>query len=167
MWLNRSKNTEHMLLDIGSGTPEDGEFQPEGYVLNDIEAHPGIDLVCDIRELDKHVKRGQCRVIRASHVLEHFGTQEVDQVLKMLYGLIERDGMIHIFVPNFVWHAQLIFEGRDQDAVTYAFGGQKDEWDYHKTGFTPNILGKKLKKAGFQDITICIASSLEARARKR
>ena len=52
------------------------------------------------------------------------------------------------------WHAQLLSEGRDEEAVLYCFGGQLDEYDFHKTGFTPKILKRYLEQAGFSALSI-------------
>lgn len=140
---------KHLKLDIGSGDPSTNEKQADGYLKQDIEAYPGIDLMCDIRDIPKYLPPESCLEIRASHVLEHFGTKEVDKVLSMLYSLLEPGGKLIIYVPNFRWHAQLVLNGHDEKAVYYAFGGQLDEWDYHKTAFTPATLHNKLVKAGF------------------
>lgn len=139
----------HIKLDLGSGNPEEGELQPKGFLLQDIEPHKGIDLVCDIEELDKYVEKGQCAHIRISHVLEHFETHKVPVLIKMFHTLLEEGGELEIHVPNLRWHMQLIAEGKDEEAVNYMFGGQKDKYDLHKTGFTVNILRKLLLNAGF------------------
>lgn len=157
---------DHIWLDIGSGDPSTNEKQADGYLKQDIEGYPGIDLVCDIRDLDKHLRGGQCAKLRASHVMEHFGTSEVDGIFTMLYNLLEDDGVFEVIVPNFRWHARLVLEGRDKDAVYYAFGGQLDAWDFHKTGFTPSILFEKLQAAGFKDIQIDEQTSIICQARK-
>lgn len=155
-----------MKLDIGSGNPANGEVQPEDYVLNDIEAHPNIDLVCDIKDLAKFVPEASCSEIRASHVLEHFGTQETQDVIRMIYTLLEPNGKFTIFVPNFRWHASLLATGNDEMAVLYAFGGQKDLFDYHKTGYTPKILNKYLEENGFRVDELIEGSSIECHAIK-
>lgn len=141
---------KHLWIDLGSGNPDVGEIQPKGYILQDIEKHKNISLVCDILDIEKHIKKGQCNRIRASHVLEHFPTDQIPSILSMLYGLLEKGGTIEIHVPNFRWHAQLIAEGRDEEAVHYCFGGQMDQYDFHKTAFTPKILEKLLINAGFK-----------------
>lgn len=156
----------HIWLDIGSGDPSTTELQAQGYLKQDIEGYPGIDLVCDIRDLDKHLKPGQCAKIRASHVMEHFGTREVDGIYTMLYNLLEDGGELEVIVPNFRWHARLVQEGRDIEAVYYCFGGQLDAWDYHKTGYTPSILYQKLTTADFKDIQIEEQTSLICHARR-
>lgn len=167
MWKNKEKNIKGMKLDIGSGNPVEGEVQAGAdFVLNDIEPHPGIDLVCDIKDLYKHINPGWCSYIRASHVLEHFGTKEVDEVMIMLHSLLETGGQFEVIVPNFTWHATLVASGRDEEAVTYAFGGQLDQWDYHKTGFTHRILKNKLESSGFNHIEIQDMTSLVCRCAK-
>ena len=166
MWVNKDKCVKGMKLDIGSGNPDQGEVQPEGYVLNDVEQHKNIDLVCGIQNLYKYVPEGYCSEIRASHILEHFGTKEVDQVVKTIYKLLEKRGKFIIFVPNFKWHADLITSGNDEMAVHYAFGGQLDQYDYHKTGFSLKILKKLLETNGFTILRMIDGTSIHCVAEK-
>lgn len=155
-----------MRLDIGAGNPLQGESQGEGYVLNDVEAHQGIDLVCNITDLGKHIEKEQCSEIRASHVLEHFGRKEGEQVIQLLHSLLENNGLLLIYVPNFKWHAQLLLSGQDEQAEYYAYGGQLDEFDYHKTGFTVNRLKQLLEKNGFTVAKMFESTSIECLALK-
>ena len=96
-----------MKLDIGAGNPAEGENQAgKDYVLQDVEEHPGIDIVCDIRQLDyelirkfqKLIGEGRsdvCSEIRASHVLEHFHMKElVGHILPMLKRCLQKDGLL-------------------------------------------------------------------------
>ena len=160
-WINKKKYKKHMKLDIGSGDVDDGELQPEGYVLNDVEPHKNIDLVCDIKDLRKHVEDGYCSEVRASHVLEHFGTKETQKIIKMVHKLLEPGGKFTIFVPNFKWHAQLAMTGNDEMAIHYCFGGQLDKYDYHKTGYTVKILRKYLEDSSFEVVDLHDGSSIE------
>ena len=162
----KNKLKKGMLLDIGSGDPLSGENQPQGYVLQDIALYKNIDLVCDIRDLPKYIPNNYCSIIRASHVLEHFSTKETQEIIKMLYQLLEKGGKLIVIVPNFRWHAQLIAQGQDELAVYYAFGGQFDEWDYHKTGYTPKLLKKYLQQAGFTILFMKEKTSIECHAIK-
>jgi predicted SAM-dependent methyltransferase len=157
---------EHLKIDLGSGNPEEGEIQPEGFILQDIAPHKGITLVCDILALVNHIKPGQCSHIRASHVLEHFSTKTIPTLFKMIHTLLESEGIFEIHSPNFKWHGALLLEDRDEEAVNYAYGSQKDEFDYHKTAFTSGILYKRLTEAGFQLVGITIEHSLHAIAKK-
>lgn len=147
--MNKYLKQSNLKIDLGAGNPNQGEVQAVGYLLQDVEAHSGIDLVCDIRDLNKYLAPESCAVIRASHVLEHFGRTELANVLTMLFNLLRVGGELEIIVPNFRFHAQLLLQGDEETAERYAFGGQLDEWDYHKVGITPKILTKYLDTVGF------------------
>lgn len=140
--------------------------QLAGYKHHDVQALPGIDYVCDLFDIDKHVKAGSCSEVQLTHALEHFPTKETQKVLGLLRDLLCDGGKLYLEVPNFAWHAKILLEGRERDAVYYCFGGQLNEWDFHKTGFSENILREELEFAGFKDIKIENASSLSAWATK-
>lgn len=140
--------------------------QLPGYKHHDVQDLPGIDYVCDLYDIATMVPDGSCDEVQLTHALEHFPTKETPKVLDLLYKLLKPGGKLYIEVPNFAWHAQLLMEGRERDAVYYAFGGQLNEWDFHKTGFTETILNEELTMAGFRNVEVQNASSLSARAIK-
>jgi predicted SAM-dependent methyltransferase len=140
--------------------------QLAGFKHHDIQPLPGIDYVCDLFDIEKHVE-GKFEEVQFTHALEHFPTKDTPKVLDLLRRLLEDGGKLYLEVPNFAWHAKILLEEkRERDAVYYAFGGQLNEWDFHKTGFTENILREELEMAGFKNIEIQNASSLIARATK-
>lgn len=168
-----------MKLDIGAGNPAEGENQADnGYVLQDVEEHKGIDIVCDIRRLDyelcykfnKLIGEGRsdvCSEIRASHVLEHFHMKELrGHILPMLKRCLQDGGILNIIVPNFAWHCDLVKQGHDEQAVFYAFGGGLDKYDHHYTGWTPNLATKWLTEAGFEILDIYSADCIHIKAKK-
>lgn len=127
-----------------------GDRLMEGFKHHDVKATEGIDYICDLMDINKYVSEGSCEEIHFTHALEHFPTRETEEVLDLISSLLKPGGKLYIEVPNFAWHARLIAEGKDREAVYYAFGGQLDQWDYHKTGFTPTILREELESAGFE-----------------
>lgn len=141
-----------------------GDRQIKGFVHHDVRPLPGIDIVCGLFDLPKHIQPESCEEIHFTHALEHFPTKETNKVLNLVKSFLRPGGKLYLEVPNFAWHAQLIQDGRDRDAVYYAFGGQLDEYDFHKTGFTPNILEEELQFAGFKNINIQPGSSITATA---
>lgn len=157
-----------MKLDIGAGNPSEGENQAgNDYVLQDISAHTGIDIVCDIRDLDKHVESDFCSEIRASHVLEHFHSKElIFHILPMIKRCLQKDGILNIIVPNFEYHCELLKAGQDELAVFYAYGGGLDDWDYHKTGWTPRLAVKWLTDAGFEIVDFKVDTCVHVKAKK-
>jgi len=157
-----------MKIDIGAGNPVEGENQAgEGYLLQDVEAHQGIDIVCDIRDLKETIGDNLCSEIRASHVLEHFHSKElISKILPMLKNCLTDDGILNIIVPNFYWHCTLVMAGHDEKAVFYAFGGGLDKYDHHYTGWTPNLATKWLEESGFEILSIYSADCIHIKAKK-
>lgn len=140
-----------------------GSRLTEGYVHHDVKPLPGIDIVCDLKDLS--IPEGSCERIEFTHALEHFPATETVPLLKKIKSWLAKDGELYIEVPNFEWHASLLLkEGRYKDAIYYAFGGQEDEYDLHKTGFTKEILHDALLEAGFSNVEIWNQSSLIAKA---
>lgn len=136
--------------------------QLEGYKHHDVLTLPGIDYVCELFDIGKFVEPESCEEVHFTHALEHFPSADTQNVLELIRGLLKSGGKLYLEVPNFAWHAKLVMEGKDKEAVYYAFGGQLDEWDFHKTGFTPRILEEQLQLAGFthdeilNDSTMCV-----------
>lgn len=142
-----------------------GDRQTNGYTHHDVKALPGIDIVCDLHDIGQYVDNSTCERIEFTHALEHFPTKEIVPLLQMIRSLLIPTGELYIEVPNFEWHARLLLEEkRDRDAVYYAFGGQEDEWDFHKTAFTEAILKEDLEAAGFQNVQVFNQTSLLAKA---
>lgn len=168
-----------MKLDIGAGNPAEGENQAgNDYVLQDISAHTGIDIVCDIRDLDKELAwkfrdtpdgpmSDVCSEIRASHVLEHFhSTELISHILPMLKRCLQKDGILNIIVPNFEYHSELLRAGQDELAVLYAYGGGLDEFDHHYTGWTPRLAVKWITEAGFEIVDFKVDTCVHVKAKK-
>lgn len=150
MWVNAEKNKYGIMLDIGAGNPDEGETSPIDFVKQDVEAYKDIDLVCNIKDLTKFVKENQCFVVRASHVMEHFSHKEIDEIFKIVHKILQPNGIFHISVPNLFAQAKKIIEQEDQEQIMVEiYGGQKDEFDYHKMGFTPKILKQILERNNF------------------
>lgn len=137
--------------------------QKEGYKSHDVLPLEGIDYVCDLYDIPNTIEKDSCEELEFTHALEHFPTKETQKVLGILKDLLKVNGQLYIEVPNFLWHSKLaLVENRERDAIYYCFGGQLDQWDFHKTGFTPKILQEELEIAGFRDIRIQDGSSISA-----
>jgi predicted SAM-dependent methyltransferase len=151
-----------LKIDIGCGTTAEKD-----YLRQDVDPSiPGLDLVCQIEDLEQYIAPASCLTIRASHVMEHFPAKAIPGLFQMIYNLLENEGIFEIIVPSFTYHAQLVDEGEDEKAIHYAFGGQLNEWDFHKTGFTPKTLQKQLEDAGFTVNVLIADTSLTAYAQK-
>lgn len=160
-------NGPKIKWDLCSGNPLEGESQAEGYLHHDVNPEiKGLDLVCNLLDIDKHLEINSVDEFRLSHCLEHFTIPESKKILKMLFKILKTDGKLTIIVPNFLWHAELLISGHEEKAVYYCFGGQLDEFDIHKTGYTPKILKTRLQEAGFALIKLLDESSITIEAIK-
>ncbi|KAG1691657.1 hypothetical protein DVH05_026820 [Phytophthora capsici] len=98
-------------------------------------------------------------MIYSSHVLEHcshgFG-KELERTLSEWYRVLRSGGELLVSVPNLFALATLFVNESipHQDRLwimTVIYGGQSDQFDFHKVGFDEVILVSYLTKAGFCD----------------
>jgi len=137
-----------MKLHLGCGS----KFIP-GFVHVDLLEHPHIDFRVPVNRLtfaqDKSVE-----LIYASHVLEHFGRNEVDQVLQEWFRVLKDGGILRIAVPDFEAVSYRYQKtGELQELIGLVSGGQRNEYDYHKMVFDEKLLREKLLCAGFISVS--------------
>ena len=136
-----------MKLHVGCGSV----ILP-GWTNLDIEKLPGVDIIDDITTLTK-ILDNSCDIIYASHVLEHVGRNEFEDVIRIWNKKLKKNGTLRIAVPDFekiiTWYQktkQII------DIVGLVSGGQKTKYDYHKMIYDKKSLTEILLKMGFHDI---------------
>ena len=93
-------------------------------------------------------------VIRASHILEHFGYGEVFNVLLDWFRVLKPGGTVRIAVPDYEYSARNYFygNGNRELLMRYTMGGQIDDNDFHKSAWDEVTLSAALKQAGFRNI---------------
>jgi len=136
------------IVDLGCGP---NKLQtPEGPVIGvDSRDLDGVDYRCDLRKLP--FATGEMDIVYSSHVLEHFGRNEVDEVLKEWTRIVKPKGELRIVVPSLEWAADKISKGIvNFDVLNVLYGQQEYPENFHKNGFTPKTLGEALKKLGFK-----------------
>jgi hypothetical protein len=93
--------------------------------------------------------------------------KDTHRALELVSDLLMTGGELYIEVPNFSWHAEEILKDPlNRQMVEYAYGGQLDQWDFHYTGFTPELLALDLTQAGFLVEDLQPNSTIECRAVK-
>lgn len=126
----------------------------EGFVNVDLIDVPGVDVVADVSG-PLPFDAGSADLLYASHVLEHLPTARVPGVLLEWRRVLRDGGQILIAVPDLECIARLLvarsgwFTPPNQPWIGAVYGGQKDELDFHKTGFTAPWLAALLNDAGF------------------
>lgn len=94
---------------------------------------------------------GSCDAIRASHVLEHYGWDDVPKVLADWHRALRQGGTLYVSVPDL---DKIIRLKNDPNRLIYLMGGQKDSNDFHRSAWTLSSLRAALYDAGFDDIAI-------------
>ena len=134
-----------------------GSLPLVGFVNVDLLPAPGVDVVADVSG-PLPFDDGSVDLVYASHVLEHLPTARVPAVLLEWRRVLREGGRILIAVPDLERIAQLLvsrsgwFTPPNQPWIGVVYGGQKDELDFHKTGFTALWLAALLDEAGFGSI---------------
>ena len=135
-----------------------GEEAKDGWSILNARPGPAVDFVGDMRDLSRFPD-ACCEDIYASHVLEHVSYQgELDAVLAGFLRILKPGGRVRVSVPDmhmmakFLANPDLELEKR-YHVMRILFGGQINEFDYHKVGFDEGILRMFLDRAGFSDVS--------------
>jgi predicted SAM-dependent methyltransferase len=139
-----------LRINLGSGT-----LPIAGFTNVDILPDaPGVDVVADISQPLPFADRS-ADMIYAAHVLEHFPTDDVPRLLADWRRVLRDGGELLIAVPDLDVIARTLidrsgwFTPPHNPWIGVLYGGQKDQFDFHKTGFTAAWLASLLQDAGF------------------
>lgn len=143
-----------LLINLGSGT-----LPLEGFVNVDaLPDAPGVDVVADISQTLPFAD-GEADLIYAVHVLEHLPSADIPRTLADWRRVLRPGGVLMVAVPDLETIARIILERRPDwftpphgPWIGAIYGGQKDEYDFHKTGFTALSLAALLTEAGFGEV---------------
>ncbi len=135
-----------MKLNLGAGGGAFAESQIEGFTPVDRkdgkEAFP-LDYPDDSAD-----------EIYASHILEHFDSAKVPEVLKDWVRVLKPGGRIRLAVPDFEHVARLYLQDPKEPLVFgYLYGGQTDDDDFHRAGFDYERLFTLMRACGLRHIT--------------
>lgn len=131
-----------MKLNIGAGDVDLPGFTPVDRKCGR-EAFPLDEADCSVEE------------IYASHVLEHFRSCQVPDVLKEWVRVLKPGGRLRVAVPDFELICRTLLEAPQADRrliYAYAYGGQTNDDDFHKSGFDAGSLRGLLCWAGLRRI---------------
>jgi SAM-dependent methyltransferase len=130
-----------------------------GFVNMDADASiPGVDETGSVEDLSRFAD-GQFDEIYLSHVLEHVPYAEVPRALAGLHRILNPGGTLRIAVPDLDRICRLYVENIDWFAPPHSpwlglfYGGQVNDYDFHKGGFNFRYLEGLLRAAGFESVT--------------
>lgn len=143
--------SETLKLHIG------GKEKSPGWKILNIAPNPDVDFVGSCTDLEQFYDNSVTEIY-ASHVLEHLGFRhELPKALSEFYRILTPGGIARISVPDMdilcqiVIHPQLKVEERIF-IMSHLFGGQTDQYDFHKVGLNFELLSHFLVNAGFKGI---------------
>ena len=142
--------SDPLRLNLGSG-----DAPLPGFTNVDALADaPGVDVVADLRQ-PLPFDDGAAELIYASHVLEHLPYPEVPRILADWRRVLRDGGRLLVAVPDLDVIAEQLVRRRGWFTPPHApwialiYGGNKDEYDVHRGGFTDVYLAGLLAEAGF------------------
>lgn len=134
-----------------------GREVKEGWKILNAQAGEGVDYVGDCADLGRFPD-GSVEEIYASHVLEHLGYHShLPRTLKEFHRVLRPGGIARISVPDFEVLCRLFLDPAATleerfHCMRIVFGGQLDEYDFHRVGLTHEFLSRYLYAAGFSRV---------------
>src|SRR5579884_2381697 len=136
-----------MKLHLGCG-----KKHIPGFIHVDVEDFPHIDFRMPVNHLS-FAKDASVELIYASHVLEHFGRHELDQVLHEWFRVLRKGGVLRVAVPDFEAVAMRYGSTHElSELIGLVSGGQRNEYDFHKMVFDERLLRSRLLQTGFSSV---------------
>lgn len=110
-----------------------------------------LDVIADCRKLP--YLNDSVDEVYTNQTLEHLGRFEYMDALNEFYRVLKPGGILDVAVPDIeAVCRQFIDKPQDRRALMqFFYGGQSFETDYHKTGFTSDILKEDLEKLSFKE----------------
>jgi predicted SAM-dependent methyltransferase len=149
---SRYANATRLQLHLG------GWEVKQGWTIVNVEDRPGVDVRSTVTDLSMFPD-GSAVEIYASHVYEHLGYQEeLPRAFAEARRVLMPGGRLRISVPDMEVLCQLFLHPNAQASANEQFkimrmmmGGQTEPFDFHKVGFSHNILVALLKEHGFRE----------------
>ncbi len=131
------------------------QAHPDWKILNALPG-PEVDFVADAVSLSQF-EDSSADKIYASHILEHLDYRGAQEGLREWFRVLRQGGVLMVAVPDLVVLSKLFLRADlslvDMQRITgMIFGGQIDEYDYHKAGYRMETLSYLLRSVGFGTI---------------
>ncbi|MGD0451271.1 MAG: methyltransferase domain-containing protein [Candidatus Bathyarchaeia archaeon] len=133
-----------MIIDLGCGELK------RGNIGVDVRKTRSVDVIADLRQLP--FKSEAFDHVYSSAVVEHFSHREVQYVLVEWIRILKKGGTIEIECPDLRARAFLFFLNPSWKNIEDIYGSQDYETNFHKCGFSYEILKDLLKSCGVKSV---------------
>lgn len=133
------------VLDIGCGTAKKA-----GAIGLDMLRTDCVDIIGDARSLPFDDESFD--VVYSSHIIEHFSHKEINTVLKEWIRCLKTGGTLEIRCPWLRIRALLFFLHPSWSNMTQIYGGQDHDGNFHKCGFSFELLKTILEENGIKEV---------------
>lgn len=123
----------------------------EGWVNIDVRPLPGVDVVCDLKDLSQF-EDGSWDECRMSHVIEHFTEPEAISILGQVFCKLKKGGKLEVYCPDamtIAWyyvHEELPIK----EFSRLLFGNQAYPEELHKLALDSERLANLVYQIGFK-----------------
>jgi predicted SAM-dependent methyltransferase len=137
-----------------------GEKKIYGFTNVDIRQDVKPDLVLDITNVSS-IYNNSVELIYACHVLEHFpkkpfamSQKTYKDVLRDWHSALMPGGKLRLAVPDLGKVITSVAEGKIEleKVMSFFYGGEKHDYDFHYWGWNFETLKKDLEEIGFKDV---------------
>jgi predicted SAM-dependent methyltransferase len=131
-----------------------GRLPMPGWKILNIQPGPHVDFLCSCTDLSQFPD-GSVTEIYASHVIEHLGYfHELPQAFGEFARVLKVGGVLRVGVPDLEVLARLMLApgvplGARFHVMRMIYGGQTDPTDFHRVGFTFEMLADMLARYCF------------------
>lgn len=159
------------ILDVGSGPDSVAAqifagIEDKEIVRLDIDASLYPDVIHDITQPLPEELRSQFDLVLADHVMEHIARDRVVETFRNVASAVKNHGEVWVLTPSLEWTANEIINKRDGEHVqAMLFGGQDNDYQIHRCGFTlqslrqiAELCGLIVRKAYQSPFTVIVHS---------
>lgn len=135
----QGNSSEPLRLHIG------GVHVREGWKILNVQPGPGVDFVGSCEDLSQFAD-GSVDEVYASHIFEHLGYfGELPRTLHEVSRVMKVGGVLRVAVPDLENLCRLMVrpglgESKRFYIMRMMYGGQSDAYDFHRVGFTYDLL---------------------------
>ena len=155
-------------LEIGCG-----ERPTPGYICNDLNAFPGVDIVGNPWEIT--LESGSLDEVIALGLVEHLLYKQVDNTFSNIHRMLKPGGRFLFDVPDIpVWCGYIVdhFKGKDipftiDHCFSTLYGWQRWPGDDHSSGWYRSKLEEVIRSAGFTEVSYDLQEFLKRGLERR